>query len=117
VTDKAPVEAKVYAATIGTGAGAVVSAFIVWLLGVIVWRAPFTAPGAAEAVASVPGPVTAIVGLVITVGSSFIGGYWAKHTPRPQPEVDLVAERDDVAVRAMRPQWDDDVREDTPDDV
>ena len=84
----APVEAKVYAATIGTGAGAVVSAFVVWLLGVLIWAAPFTAPGATEAVAAVPGPVVAIVSLVITVGSTFLGGYVAKHTPRPQPEGD-----------------------------
>ena len=85
---KAPIEGKVWAATVGTGAGAVVSAFTVWLLGVLIWAAPFTAAGATAAVAAVPGPVSAIVGLIITVGSSFFGGYLAKHTPRPQPEVD-----------------------------
>jgi len=80
----APVEAKVYAATIGTGAGAVVSAFLVWLLGVLIWAAPNSAAGAAEAMASVPAPVSAIVGLIITVGSTFLGGYLAKHTPREE---------------------------------
>lgn len=82
-----PIEGKVWAATVGTGAGAVVSGFVVWLLGVLVWQAPFTSEGATQAVASVPGPVVAIVGLVITVGGAFIGGYSAKHTPRPQPDV------------------------------
>ena len=68
------------------------SDFIVWLLGVLVQHAPFTAAGATTAVASVPGPVTGVVGLVITVGGSFAGGYLAKHTPRPpRPEVALRA--------------------------
>ncbi len=90
-----PIEGKVWAATVGTGAGAMVSGFIVWLLGVVVWQSPFTAAGATQAVASVPSPVVGIVGLVITVGAAFLGGYWAKHTPRP--EADELAEDDDLA--------------------
>lgn len=81
--ETAPVESKVYAATIGTGAGAVVAAFVIWLLGVIIWHAPFTSVGATEAAAAVPAPVTGIVALAITVGGTFLGGYRAKHTPRP----------------------------------
>jgi hypothetical protein len=81
---KAPIESKVYGGTIGTGAGAVISAFVVWLLGVTVWGAPPDSPGATEALAAVPSPVAAIVGLLITVGGSFVGGYLARHTPRPE---------------------------------
>lgn len=102
MTDKSPVEAKVYAATIGGGAGAIVSAFLVWLLGVLVWDAPSTSAAAAEAVAAVPGPVTAIVGLIITVGSTFLGGYLARHTPRPTPDAEPEAEDLDERVEAAR---------------
>ena len=79
----APVEGKVWASTVGGGAGATVSTFVIWLLGVLVWGADSTAEAATDAVAAVPFPVIGIVGLAITVGGIFAGGYLAKHSPRP----------------------------------
>lgn len=83
MSKNAPVEGKVWASTVGGGAGATVSSFVLWILGVLVWGAPSNASSATDAVAAVPFPVIGVVGLVITVGGVFIGGYLAKHTPRP----------------------------------
>lgn len=93
------VESKVYAAAVGTGAGAVVAAFVTWLLGVFVFGASASAQTASDAIAAVPGPVVGIVGLVITVGGSLVGGYSADHTARPDletpdPTLDTVAGTD-----------------------
>lgn len=71
------VEPKTKAATGGAATGAIVSAFIVWLLDELIWNG-------AE-VPEVPFPVTAFVGLVITAGLTFAGGYFAKHVNRPNP--------------------------------
>jgi len=90
------IEAKVYAAAVGTGTGAIVAAFITWILGVTVWGAGFDATSATDAIAAVPGPVVGVIGLAITVGGSFLGGYAADHTTRPDleqqpPTLDTVA--------------------------
>lgn len=87
-TDKQPIEGKVYAATVGAGAGATVSAAILWLLGVLVWGVPDTAARAADAISAVPAPLNAIIVLGVTVGTTFVAGYSTKHTPRPQPTTD-----------------------------
>jgi hypothetical protein len=71
------VEPKTKASTGGAAAGAIVSAFVVWLLDETVWN------GAAAP--EVPFPVTAFVGLVIGAGLTFAGGYFAKHVNRPNP--------------------------------
>jgi hypothetical protein len=76
-------ESKVYAATIGSGAGAILSGFILWLLGVTLEHSPATAAGAVDAAASVPQPVAALVFLAITVGGTLLAGYSAPHTSRP----------------------------------
>lgn len=65
----APVERKVYAATIGAGVGFTVSDFVLWGVDAIWW------PGAAE----IPSPVAAFVGLIVTTGLAFLGGWLAKH--------------------------------------
>lgn len=69
-----PVESKVAAATLGTGAGAVVSTFVIWGLDELFWN------GAASP--DVPLPVVGIVTLAITSLVTFLAGYNAKHTPR-----------------------------------
>lgn len=66
-----PVERKVYASTIGAGAGLTVSNFALWIADVIWW------PGDAN----VPGPVADFVMLAVTIGLTFLGGYLAKHDP------------------------------------
>ncbi len=80
-----PIESKVYASTIGTGAGAAVSAFALWLLGVLVWGVPDTAARAGDAIAAVPLPVAGLIGVAITAGGGFLAGWKARHTPRPEP--------------------------------
>lgn len=66
-----PVERKVYASTIGAGAGLTVSNFALWIADAIWW------PGDP----SVPGPVADFVMLAVTIGLTFLGGYLAKHDP------------------------------------
>lgn len=70
-----PIRPKVLAATLGAGAGATISAFVLWLLGVLVWRAHGGAPSATVAVAAVPGPVSGVVLLAVTLGLTFAAGY------------------------------------------
>jgi hypothetical protein len=50
VTNPKPIEAKVTAATVGAGAGTVISTFLVWVLDEYVWK-----------VDSVPDPVQGMV--------------------------------------------------------
>jgi hypothetical protein len=78
-----PIETKVIAAPLGTTIGLTVGAFIVWLLGVLIWHAPDTADHASFATASVPGPVQALVVFVLGLAGTAIAGYLAPHTPRP----------------------------------
>lgn len=66
-----PIERKVYASTIGAGAGLTVSNFALWIADTIWW------PGDT----AVPGPVADFVVLVVTIGLTFLGGYFAKHDP------------------------------------
>ena len=81
------IESKVVAAAAGSGAGLAATAFVDWLLGVTVFGASNTAAKAADALAAVPAPVSAIVGIIITVGSTFLMGYAAPHTDRTEEEV------------------------------
>lgn len=79
----APVEAKVWAATVGGGAGAVVSYALIWLLGVLVWDAPPDADSDMAAISAVPVPIASLVTLTVTAVGAFTAGWRAKHTPRP----------------------------------
>lgn len=81
---KPPVEGKVYSATIGSGIGVVMTPFILWLLGVTIWDVPIDAGAEFAAVAAVPTAVAAPIGVLVLMGSTFLGGYLAKHTPRPE---------------------------------
>lgn len=91
-TDDKAVEGKVWGATVGSGAGATISAFVLWLLGVFVFHAQASAGNSVEAVASVPGPVAGIVALAITAGGTFLGGYITKHTTRLTDVLDATAQ-------------------------
>ncbi len=83
---KAPPEPKVTLGTIAGGSGAILSAFLLWVLGVTVFDIPFTADQADDAIAAVPWPITGLVGLVLTVGGYFFGGYMAPHAARPSDQ-------------------------------
>lgn len=80
----AATENKVWASTVGSGAGLVFGTLVLWLLGVFVWGAAFDAPSADVAVSAVPGPVKAVVLALATAGATYFAGWRAKHTPRPE---------------------------------
>ena len=80
---RAGVEAKVLAATAGSGAGAAIVTFLLWLLGVEFWGASASAVRAPAAIAAVPGPVSGLVAIIVTAGAAAVAGYAAPHTPRP----------------------------------
>jgi hypothetical protein len=88
MTTRAPVETKVVAGAAGAGAGAVISQFVVWLMGCWAWGASWDASKAVDAVAAVPAPVADLVFLTITVIGAWIAGYKAPHTHRTPPVVD-----------------------------
>lgn len=76
------IEAKVVAAAAGSGVGAAVGTFLLWLLGVTVWGQPVAADAAAKAVSAVPGPVAGLLVIVVSVVGAALGGYRAPHTAR-----------------------------------
>lgn len=67
-----PVERKVYAATIGAGAGLTVSDFALWVVDRVWWPAETDI---------VPLPVAGFVNLIVTVAFTFGAGWLAKHDP------------------------------------
>jgi len=70
---KAPIEAKVKAATTGAVAGAGLAELLMWLLEAKVVGSPMPEPGRTLFVSSMPGLV------------AFAAGYMAPHTPRNDP--------------------------------
>jgi hypothetical protein len=67
-----PVERKVYAATIGAGAGTIVSDFVLWGVDSLWWPAPNVDP---------PSPVAALINFLIPALVAFGAGWFAKHDP------------------------------------
>jgi len=70
-----PTRPKVIAAALGAGVGAPLGAFLVWLLGVLVWHASSAAADVDAAIAAVPAPVSALLLSVLAAGSAFVAGY------------------------------------------
>jgi hypothetical protein len=91
------IESKVYAATLGSGAGTILSGFLLWVLGVTAWHSDNAAGNAVAAASAVPAPVAALVTLLLAIGGTFLGGYVAPHTPRP----DLTAGNTTMGVPKM----------------
>lgn len=79
----APTEAKVYAATLGSGAGTILSGFVLWVLGVTFWHSSTGAGDAVAAAAAVPAPVAGVVTLALAIGGTYVAGHAAPHTARP----------------------------------
>lgn len=76
-----PVERKVYAATLGSGAGTIVSGFALWGVDQIWWPSEDI---------DIPLPVASFVELIVIVGFTFLSGFMAKHGAEfeySQPEV------------------------------
>ena len=75
VVNDSVVEPKTKAATAGAGAGAIVSAFVLWLLDELIWDGADNPP-------EVPLPVSALVALIVTGAVTFISSYYARHVNR-----------------------------------
>lgn len=78
-----PVEAKVLAATVGSGAGSAVGTFLLWLLGVLVWHQPDGADKAGDAIGAVPSPVAGLLLVVVSAAGAAVAGWLAPHTHVP----------------------------------
>lgn len=91
-----PIETKVIVGAAGAGAGAAVSAFLLWLLGCVFWGQSWDAASATDAVAAVPEPVAGVLALLVTAAGSFAAGYAAPHTIRPT-EVRALVDRLEAA--------------------
>lgn len=76
------IETKVIAAAAGSGGGAAVGSFVLWLLGVAAWGAPSAADHAGQAMAAVPSPVSALVLVILAAAGGLTSGYAAPHTSR-----------------------------------
>jgi len=77
------IETKVIAATAGSGLGAALSTFLLWVFGVFVVGASSSADQVAKALAAVPEPVGALLAILVAILGAFVGGYSAPHTHRP----------------------------------
>jgi hypothetical protein len=77
------IETKVIAAAAGSGLGAALSTFLLWILGVTAFGASSGADQVAKALAAVPEPVGALLAILVGIGGAGIGGYVAPHTSRP----------------------------------
>ncbi|GAB2961210.1 hypothetical protein GCM10027280_57490 [Micromonospora polyrhachis] len=76
VAENAPVEAKVKVATVaGAGSAGVIAPFIVWVVDQLFY--------AGDGPPEVPLPVVGLIGLIVTGVGTFLGGWSARHTPRP----------------------------------
>lgn len=62
---KAP-QPKVVAATVGAGVGSAVGEIVVWIV-------------EASAAIDIPANVELAIGVVLTAGLAFVGGYWKKN--------------------------------------
>jgi len=67
-----PVERKVYAGTIGAGAGLTISNFALWVAEQVWWPADNV---------EIPLPVAGVIELLVTTGCAFLFGWLAKHDP------------------------------------
>jgi hypothetical protein len=77
------IETKVIAATAGSGFGAALSAFLLWIVGVFAFGASSSADQVPKALAAVPEPVGALLAILVAILGAFVGGYAAPHTSRP----------------------------------
>ena len=84
-------ETKVIAAMGGSGLGAALSAFLLWVVGVLAFGASSAADQVPKALAAVPEPVGALLAILVAIGGAFIGGYAAPHTHRPDLSTPLEA--------------------------
>ena len=85
------IETKVIAATAGSGLGAALSAFFLWIVGVFAFGASSSADQVPKALAAVPEPVGALLAILVAILGAFVGGFAAPHTHRPDLTTPLEA--------------------------
>lgn len=83
MSQERPIEAKTKAAGVGGAAGGALATFVLWLLGCLLWGAPWDADTAGAAILAVPSPVAALVVLGVPAAVAYGVSYQAKHTRRP----------------------------------
>ncbi len=66
-----PVERKVYASSLGSLTGSIISDFALWGVDQLWWPGP----------EDIPAPVAAFVSAIVITGFTFLAGYVAKHDP------------------------------------
>lgn len=89
---KAPLEAKVAAATGGSAIGTALAGFVIWLLDAYMFK---TDP--------IPDPVVVLVWVVIPAGVAFLAGRLAPHTARIDPAVRKQYEKKGFALVPSEP--------------
>lgn len=67
-----PVERKVYASSLGSLTGSIISDFALWGVDQLWWP---------EDDANIPAPVAAFVSALVITGFTFLAGWLAKHDP------------------------------------
>lgn len=70
-----PVSPKIVAAAAGAGFGTALGNVLVWLLGAALWHGGWSADQVGAAMDAVPGPVSAVVVVVVAVICAAIPGY------------------------------------------
>lgn len=70
-----PISPKVYAAVLGASGGTVVSGLILWIIGVTAYQVSPDANSVGTAVAAVPTPISAAIGLLLVILGAAIPGY------------------------------------------
>lgn len=86
---------KALAATAGAGAGAIVTALLLWVIGAGM-SGDWTATGADSALAAVPAPLGAFVGLLVAVAFTLIPSWWITDHVRDVGAAVIDARPDDL---------------------
>lgn len=70
-----PISPKVIAAGAGAGGGAIVSSLILWIIGVTAYHVGADSNSVGDAIAAVPTPISAALGLILVVVGAVLPGY------------------------------------------
>lgn len=89
------VSPKVVAGTAGAGAGAIVTAVILWAVGAAL-SGQWTASGVEAALDAVPAPLAAFLGLVIAVAFTLIPAWWIRDHVREVGAETITKREDDI---------------------
>lgn len=89
------VSPKVVAGTAGAGAGAILTAVVVWVVGAA-WSGRWDAAGVEVAVDAVPAPLAALLALIIAVALTLIPAWWIRDHVREVGAETITKREDDI---------------------